>query len=112
MPDQPPVTDDDRRKAHEWCDMAEYYSGTDDLMDATARAIRAHVPAPQIIRTVEKLEALDPDTLLIPEGFNTPITRQSMDNFGITVSGAHYAVVVATGEHTRACREALEGEAT
>lgn len=67
------------------------------------------VPDPQIIRTPADLEALDPDTLLIPEGFNSPITRQSMDNFGITVSGAHYAVVVASGEYTRACREALEG---
>ncbi|MGP5930307.1 hypothetical protein [Corynebacterium glyciniphilum] len=67
---------------------------------------------PVIVKTHADLEALDPDTLLLPEDFNSPITRQSMDSFGITVSDAHYAVVVAEGAHVRACREALEGETT
>ncbi|MEJ6549870.1 hypothetical protein PQI66_09970 [Corynebacterium sp. USCH3] len=46
MTDQPtPVTDDDRL-AHEWADMAENYPDEATTWKATARAIRAHVPAP------------------------------------------------------------------
>lgn len=70
-------------------------------------------PAPQIIRTPADLEALDPDTWLVL-GDGTQITavmlRMYIHHHG---SGRFLpAVVVASGEHVRACRKALEGETT
>ena len=56
-------------------------------------------PTPQIIRTVEELEALDPDTLLMSrKGY----IADAEDNIRIP------AVVVAPAEQVRAARKALE----
>ena len=53
----------------------------------------------QIIRTVEELEALDPDTLVMSrKGY----LAHAEDNIRIP------AVVVATAEQVRAARKALE----
>lgn len=57
--------------------------------------------APQIIRTVEELEALDPDTLVMSrKGY----LAHAEDNIRIPV------VVVATADQVRAARKALEEE--
>lgn len=54
---------------------------------------------PQIIRTVEELEALDPDTLVMSrKGY----LAHAEDNIRIP------AVVIATGEQVRAAQQALE----
>lgn len=45
MPDQTPVTDDDR-EAHDWADTVGNQKGWSDRIHAVVRAIRAHVPAP------------------------------------------------------------------
>jgi hypothetical protein len=45
MPDQTPVTDDDRL-AHQWADRLDGSKFASDSAQAAARAIRAHVPAP------------------------------------------------------------------
>lgn len=73
--------------------------------------------SPRIIRTVEELEALDPDTLLSSTGGG--------DQGGLARSAGYMrwayhgefdddwpipAVVVATGEQVRAAREALDKE--
>ena len=57
-------------------------------------------PAPQIIRTDDDYEALDPDSLVLDRTgrVDTPINMWRVP-----------AVVVASGETVRACREALEG---
>lgn len=70
----------------------------------------------QIIRTVEELEALDPDGIVVPsapEGFEHDATR--VDNLLYVVSRWGWkdrlpAVVIATGAQVRAAREALEEE--
>lgn len=78
--------------------------------------INSHL-TPQIIRTVEELEALDPDTLIQP-----PLTAFSEWPQILTAAGLLDAirtwegpwlpaVKITEGAHVRACREALEGEA-
>lgn len=59
-------------------------------------------PDPQIIPTDDDYEALDPDSLVLDRKgrVTTPTNMWRVP-----------AVVVATGEHVRACREALEGAA-
>lgn len=73
-------------------------------------------PAPQIVRTPAELEALDPDTLLVTV---EPVGHGSLGRSAEYISMIYYpqtnqwplpAVVVASGEYLRACREALEGE--
>lgn len=99
--DQTPVTDDDRL-AHRWeSEVEKHPSVYGELERATARAIRAHVPAPQLIRTPAELEALDPDSIVLDRSGHLLTHRDRLP-----------AVVVASGEHVRACREALEGETT
>ncbi|WP_312979574.1 hypothetical protein [Corynebacterium sp.] len=77
-------------------------------------------PAPQVIHKPAELEALDPDTLLstVAENDHGDLARSARmirkcyltdDN---TPAWPLPAVVVATGEYVRACREALEGGAT
>lgn len=78
-----------------------------------AAACEKIAPAPQVIRTADDIEALDPDSWLVL-GDGTQITavmlRMYIHHHG---SGRFLpAVVVATGSHVRACREALEGETT
>ncbi|MGP9760933.1 hypothetical protein [Corynebacterium sp. AOP12-C2-36] len=69
-------------------------------------------PDLQIIRTPAELEALDPDTLVEKPGTVTRTARQAINVAGHWGVGAVLpAVVVATGSHVRACREALEGGA-
>lgn len=95
---------------------SEQEEGLWNIADRTAAAL---TPTPQIVHTVEELEALDGDTLLS--------TVSENDLGGLARSASHIlacygtqlrnnpdqwplpAVVVATGEHVRACREALEG---
>lgn len=78
------------------------------------RALRQEgllAPAPQVIRTAEELEALDPDTVLVRDvglvnsaaGIVYQIKFQTFGRSSIFPS-----VVVATGESVRAAREALE----
>lgn len=59
---------------------------------------------PQIIRTVEELEALDLDTLAFSNEYFTAWPT------GLLMEGDLPAVVVATGEQVRAARRALEEE--
>lgn len=66
-------------------------------------------PTPQIIRTPAELEALDPDTALLDDG-TVVFVEEVVGNKYWKV--AFPAVVVASGERVRACREALEGETT
>ena len=64
----------------------------------------------QIIRTVEELEALDPDTVVISsENGEVYYVKRLTD---IHVKSFLYvpAVVVATGTQVRAAREAMEKE--
>ncbi|MGP9622551.1 hypothetical protein ACT3S7_06170 [Corynebacterium sp. AOP34-AQ2-28] len=63
-------------------------------------------PDPQIIRTPAELEALDPDTLVLDAAGYTVRYGSQVGRWDLP------AVVVASGEHVRACREALEGETT
>lgn len=66
------------------------------LADATPPLL---MPDPQIVRTVEEQQALDPDTLLMSrKGY----IADAVDNIRIP------AVVVATAEQVRAARKALE----
>ncbi|MGN0097205.1 MAG: hypothetical protein ACI38U_14220 [Corynebacterium sp.] len=65
-------------------------------------------PAPQIIRTPAELEALDPDALLMTQDGNIFYAAAKGRLFEHDLP----AVVVASGEHVRACREALEGGTT
>lgn len=55
---------------------------------------------PRIIRTVDELDDLDPDTLLR--------TVERMDSAFFVLPVDLPAVVLATGEHVRAARKALE----
>lgn len=64
---------------------------------------RLEAPVPQIIRTVEELEALDPDTVVMLDRFGTLTTADCLPH-----SHNLPAVVVATGEQVRAARKALE----
>lgn len=75
-------------------------------------------PSPQIIRTVQELEALDPDTVVLPANHRFPESAESLLYMFKDPFADEYvdiplpAVVVASGERVRACREALEGETT
>lgn len=64
---------------------------------------------PTIIRTVEELEALDPDTVLMIEGAEA-MTWEPRDLIRFKLQGGSPfpAVVVTTAEQVRAAREALE----
>lgn len=87
---------------------------------ALAEAILDHLPAPQIIRTVDELEALDPDTLVCSVGHNdhgdlARAARYILFAYGDALPPGRWplpAVVVASGGQVRACWEALEGETT
>ncbi|MGV0870050.1 hypothetical protein [Corynebacterium kalidii] len=71
---------------------------------------RALAPSPQIIRTAQELEALDPDTALaLPTGGLIQTARELIDFMEVTAHSLCLpAVKVAEGAHLRACREALE----
>lgn len=71
--------------------------------------------APQIIRTVEELQDLDPDTLLIDwDGEETFAYRAQASIRNLGTESMYYdsfpAVVVAPAEQARAAFEALEEE--
>lgn len=80
---------------------------------ALAEAILDRLPAPQIIRTVEELEALNPDTVLIDRDGEESFAfrmQASIRNLG-TESMYHDsfpAVVIRDGAQVRAARKALE----
>ena len=67
---------------------------------------------PQIIRTREDLAALDPDTLLLDVDDPWHEVRMSasewMEDYAIDAEGIFPLAVIATGEHVRAARQALE----
>ncbi|MGC3905717.1 hypothetical protein ACYB2S_13840 [Corynebacterium variabile] len=67
-------------------------------------------PAPQIIRTVEELQALDPETVVWPARHYGPYTVGTLvpDPFNPYWTPPLPAVVVATAEQVRAARKALE----
>ena len=66
---------------------------------------------PQIITTIEQLEALDPDGVLLDHGGDTdPVSGWLSIRHRVNVSSYLPAVVVATGEQVRAARQALEKE--
>lgn len=63
-------------------------------------------PAPQIIRTVEELEALDPDTLVLDSAGYTVRYGSNLSKWDLPLA------LIREGAEVRACREALEGETT
>lgn len=68
---------------------------------------------PQIIRTVEELEALDPDTQLTRwwVGHRDPIVMTWSDwmgDWGIDGDGIFPLAVIASGDQVRRARKALE----
>ena len=67
-------------------------------------------PDVQIIRTVEELEALDQDSLLVTVGGSIHDPRTTL--YWIKFAGLNYlpAILVATGAQVRAAREAMEKE--
>lgn len=82
-----------------------------DMLDADGLL----TPAPQVIRTVEELEALDPETIVqrrpqYPGQYSRTETAGDLAyvvrRWGATTHLP--AVVVATGEQVRAARKALE----
>lgn len=89
---------------------------TDAEIDEVLRMIRedVRIPAPpRIIRTRDELIALDPDTLLfstVETGYSFAAEEpQEMLARGRRVGiGWIPAVVIATGDHVRAARQALE----
>ena len=77
----------------------------------------ARIPAPtRIIRTREELAALDPDTLVVADSTLTWGWRTHRQKCAYRAADAHLldltwqgpVVVIATGEHVRAARRALE----
>lgn len=71
--------------------------------------LRVNTPAPQVIRTVEELEALDPGTVIItPENdsANVGVILAELEHFGW--KPCLPAVVITNGEQVRAARKALE----
>ena len=90
-------------------------AAVNDLANSAYKARRAleqdMEETPRIIRTVEELEALDPDAVTI----NNAGAIERVDNW-LGESGKPYplskwhlpAVVIATGEQVRAAREAME----
>lgn len=85
-------------------------AAVNDLVNSAYRAKR-ELDSPRIIRTVEELEALDPDAVTI----NNAGAIERVDNW-LGESGKPYplskwhlpAVVIATGAQVRAAREAME----
>ena len=71
---------------------------------------------PRIIRTREELAALDPDTLLFPayqftngwESCHQKCAFRAAAAYRLDLTFHGPAVVIATGEHVRAARQALE----
>ena len=83
---------------------------TDAEIDEVLRMIRedARIPAPpRIIRTREELADLDPDAILVPGGWGDPWTDEEISTTSDATSFLP-AVVIATGDHVRAARQALE----
>lgn len=69
----------------------------------------ASTPPPQVIRTVEELAALDPDTLLlIGESGTSTWEPRDLIRFKLQGGSPFPAVVVAPAEQVRAARKALE----
>ncbi|WP_312981021.1 hypothetical protein [Corynebacterium sp.] len=69
-------------------------------------------PEPQIIRTPAELEALDPDAAFLDSAGEISLGSDYHDGGYDEKDWYHSdlpAVVVASGEHVRACRKALEG---
>ena len=70
-------------------------------------------PEPQIIRTREELEALDPDTLLTTRGMVSSLPLEILWHLDSPPESVLYpsdllpAVVVATGNQSRAAQQAL-----
>lgn len=96
-----------------WWEEASYEPNSHSLAQALADS-GLIAPDPQIIRTVEELEDLDPDTVVLDRIGETYPVRAYL-TAGSTERAWREsdlpAVVVASGEYVRACREALEGEA-
>ena len=72
-------------------------------------------PDPQIIRTVEELEALDPDTIVQPEldeWIEWPVVSYARHLAVRVTKWGHYSdlpvVVICEGARVRAARKALE----
>lgn len=89
--------------------MADQQAWPCDTIRALAEVGRL-APAPQIIRTVEELEALDPDTVVWPAQHYGPYTVGTIapDPFNTYWTPPLPAVVVAPADQVRAAREALE----
>lgn len=85
--------------------------GNHDLgAGALAEAILDRLPAPQIIRTVAELEALDPDTVLWSQ-YEAYISASALLEdiaWDTEYEGDLPAVVIRDGAEVRAAREALE----
>ena len=90
-------------------------AAVNDLVNSAYRAKR-ELDSPRIIRTVEELEALEPNDLLVPtasEGFEYEAVRADSLLYVVSRWGRKDrlpAVVVATGAQVRAARKALEQE--
>lgn len=87
--------------------------GNHDLgAGALAEAILDRLPAPQIIRTMAELEALDPDTLLNLSDIDGYLVPASELLMCIRISDIHLtslpAVVIRDGAGVRAAFKALE----
>lgn len=68
---------------------------------------------PHIIRTVEQLETLDPDTVVLDRyGDTDPVSGWLSIADRVAMGDYLPAVVIATGEHVRTARQALEKEHT
>lgn len=63
---------------------------------------------PQIIRTREELDTLDPDTVLMGDEAILLTAADCVENSGFPLYDADRLAVVATGEHVRAARQALK----
>lgn len=84
-----------------------------DFAEDAARDLAAEghlTPAPQIIRTVEELEALDPDTVVWPARHYGPYAVGTLtpDPFDTYWTPPLPAVVIRDGAEVRAAQKALE----
>lgn len=79
------------------------------LVQPVVDFINAH-PDPQIIRTVEELEALDPHMVVI-DRYDVYTAREYIDADRHGQKGYEHDLP-AVAVDARACREALEGETT
>jgi hypothetical protein len=76
---------------------------------ALAEAILDHLPAPQIIRTVEELEALDGVTVIgTKDGYTASATELRLFVRPHNANKYLPAVVIGDGSHVRSCWTALE----